>query len=277
MSYIIQVEQLKKLIAEQRENTVIIDVRFILTEPDAGRQMYLSEHIPNAIYLDLERDLSGKAAKHGGNHPLPEIATFSEKLGNVGVDENTTVVIYDEENDMFAPRLWWLLHYLGHEKVYVLEGGYKKWIEAGNRVTSEIPSLTPKKFVPKLRQEETVEMKEVKEKVEKQEAVLIDSRHPDRYFGIFEPLYSKAGHIPGAVNYFWKDVTLPDGKWKSPDQLKNHFAELPKDAEIIVSCGSGVSACPNILALKSIGYTNVKLYPGSFSDWISYAENDIEL
>ncbi|WP_231889854.1 sulfurtransferase [Oceanobacillus sp. Castelsardo] len=277
MSFLMGIDELKERMVNKTDSTVIVDVRFVLTEPDAGRKLYLNEHIPGAVYLDLNHDLASKAAKHGGAHPLPDMKLFAAKMGNIGIDDETTVVIYDEENDMFAARMWWLLHYLGHEKVYILEGGYKKWMEEGNQVTAEPPSLKKKQFVAKIRGNETVSMKEVKEKVENKKAILIDSRDKDRYLGIWEPLYSKAGHIPGAVNYFWKDIFNADGSWKNKEQLSNHFSSLPKDKEIIVSCGSGVSACPNIVALKSLGYKNIKLYPGSFSDWISYDENDIEL
>ncbi len=277
MSFLIGVDELKERMINKTESTVIVDVRFVLTDPDAGRKLYLNEHIPGAVYLDLNRDLASKAAKHGGAHPLPDMELFAAKMGNIGIDHETTIVIYDEENDMFAARMWWLLHYLGHEKAYILEGGYKKWVEEGNPVTAELPSLKRKQFEPKIRSNEVVSMKDVKERVENKKAILIDSRDKERYLGIREPLYSKAGHIPGAVNYFWKDVLNSDGSWKNKEQLAKHFSSLPKDKEIIVSCGSGVSACPNIVALKSLGYENIKLYPGSFSDWISYDENDIEL
>src|SRR5699024_8545227 len=120
----------------------------------------------------------------------------------------------------------------------------------------------------------TVTMEDVKER-DQESTILLDSRAFERYLGKVEPLYDRSGHIPGAKNYFWQDV-LTDGKWKDEQALEKHFEKLPKDKEIIVSCGSGVSACPNILALQAIGYTNVKLYPGSFSDWISYPENDLE-
>jgi thiosulfate/3-mercaptopyruvate sulfurtransferase len=277
LSFLIGIDELKERIVNKTDSTVIVDVRFVLTDPDAGRKLYLSEHIPGAVYLDLNRDLASKALKHGGAHPLPDMELFAAKMGNIGIDSDTTVVIYDEENDMFAARLWWLLHYLGHNKVYILEGGYKKWIEEGNQVTAELPSLKKKQFAAEIRGDETVSMKEVKDKIENKKAILIDSRDKDRYLGIWEPLYSKAGHIPGAVNYFWKAIFNSDGSWKNKEELSKHFSSLPKNKEIIVSCGSGVSACPNIVALKSLGYENIKLYPGSFSDWISYDENDIEL
>ncbi|WP_085993500.1 sulfurtransferase [Oceanobacillus senegalensis] len=277
MSYIISLDKLKEELDSNMDNIVIVDVRFELTNPDAGRKMYLESHLPGAVYLDLNRDLAGKVAKHGGNHPLPDINTFAAKMGNIGIDQETKVVIYDQENDMFAARLWWLLHYMGHENVYILEGGYKGWINEGYEVTNKIPSLEKKQFEPQIRVDETVNMEEVRQKMEQKTAVLIDSRAKERYLGLEEPLYSKAGHIPGAKNFFWKDVINEDGMWKNEKELREHFSTLPKDGEIIVSCGSGVSACPNVLALKSLGYKNVKLYPGSFSDWISYDENDIEL
>ncbi|WP_339229995.1 sulfurtransferase [Oceanobacillus sp. FSL K6-2867] len=276
MKHLISVSRLKKRLENGQNNTVIVDVRFQLDDPDAGRKMYLKGHLPGAVYMDLDKDLSARTEKHGGNHPLPDLKMFAAKVGNIGVDNDTTVVIYDQGNEMFAARLWWLLESIGHEKVYILEGGYHRWVEEGNEVTGEIPSLKAKEFQAVLQSENTVNMEEVKEKTETNTAVLIDSRAPERYQGKTEPLYRKAGHIPGAVNYFWKDLLADDGTWKKEEDLEQHFSDLSKDDEIIVSCGSGVSACPNILALKSAGFTNVKLYPGSFSDWISYDENEVE-
>lgn len=276
MSYIIRVDELQEMV-NGNDDVVLVDVRFQLNDEEAGRKQYIKSHIPGAVYLDLNRDLASKVKKHGGNHPLPDLDEFVAKLGNIGIDNNTTVVVYDKENDMFAARLWWLLHYVGHEKVYVLEGGFNQWVEAGNEVTNEITPLQKKTFRPKVRTDLTVTMEEVKDKIYNRQAVVIDSRSKDRYLGIHEPMYRKAGHIPGAVNFFWKDIFTDKGTWKSVEELKRHFATIPKNEEIIVSCGSGVSACPNIIALKQAGYENVKLYPGSFSDWISYDENDIEL
>ncbi|GAB3046055.1 sulfurtransferase [Virgibacillus ainsalahensis] len=276
MSYLISVNRLKNRLENNQDNTVIVDVRFELTDPDAGRKMYLESHLPGAVYMDLEKDLSGKAEKHGGNHPLPDMEMFAAKVGNIGINHETTVVIYDQANDMYGARLWWLLDYLGHEKVYILDGGYTRWITEGNEVTDRIPELEAKNFQPIFRNNQVADIEEVKEKLEKDEAMLIDSRSKERYLGKSEPMYVKAGHIPGAKNFFWKDVLTKDGVWKKNGELQEHFASIPKEREIIVSCGSGISACPNVLALKAAGYTNVKLYPGSFSDWISYEENKVE-
>ncbi|GIO24537.1 sulfurtransferase [Oceanobacillus sp. J11TS1] len=275
MKNIISVERLKRRLAQN--NIVIVDVRFDLMDADAGRKAYLQGHIPGSVYMDLNRDLSGKAGKHGGNHPLPDWDLFARKLGKLGISNETTVVVYDQGNDMYAPRFWWLLDYLGHEKIYILDGGIDRWVEKGGELTSEVPNLQPKTFRRNEKINRYVDMEEVREKLRSPKTTIIDSRAPARYLGDEEPLYSRAGHIPGAVNYFWKGVLKEDGTWKNEEQLREHFSQLDKDAEIIVSCGSGVSACPNILALDNAGFTNVKLYPGSFSDWISYDKNEVAI
>lgn len=274
MSFLITIDRLKHRLENKQNNTVIVDVRFQLNDPDEGRKFYLEGHIPGAVYLDLNKDLAGKVEKHGGSHPLPDVDTLAAKIGHIGIDHETTVVVYDQQNDMFAARCWWLLHYMGHEKVYLLDGGLAAWSEGGNEITTEIPQLEAKEFEPKVRANEVVDIADVKER--SRESILIDSRAKDRYLGKTEPMYKKAGHIPGAKSFFWEDVLTEDGNWKKEQALKQHFEGLAKDAEIIVSCGSGVSACPNIIALKKAGFENVKLYPGSFSDWISYDENEIE-
>lgn len=276
MSFIVSEKWLKQRLESQDENTVVIDVRFNMAKPESGEKMYRQEHIPRAVYLDINKDLSGPVEKHGGGHPLPEVNLLAHKLGKIGVNHNKTVVIYDQDNGMFAGRAWWVLHYLGHEKVYVLDGGFKKWVETGNDVTNKISEKVSTTFETKVLKEAIVDMEQVKENIKRETAILIDSRARNRYLGKEEPMYAKAGHIPGAKSYFWKDVVSDDGTYKNNQELANHFSALPKEAEIIVSCGSGISACPNILALKTLGYENVKLYPGSFSDWISYEANELE-
>ncbi|GAA0604267.1 sulfurtransferase [Virgibacillus siamensis] len=276
MTEIVSVKWLAEQMKEHPENIVIVDVRFQLTDDQAGRKTYLDGHIPGAVYLDLNKDLSDKPAKHGGNHPLPDMETFTAKIGHIGIDNDTTVVVYGKGNDMFAGRLWWLLRYVGHEKAYILDGGFEEWVSQGYEVSTDIPKLEAKSFKPSIQEDAAVDMEQVKEKLDKQSAILIDSRGKDRYLGKTEPLYAKAGHIPGAKNYFWKNVLDEEGKWKNEADLKENFKDLPKDKEIIVSCGSGVSATPNVLALKAAGFENVKLYPGSYSDWISYEENEVE-
>lgn len=276
MSMIVTVEWLKNRLETQGEDTVVVDARFNLSDLEAGRKAYEAGHIPQAVYLDLKNDLASPAEKHGGDNPLPDPGKLAEKLGSLGIDQDTTVVIYDETNDMFASRAWWVLDYIGLDHVYILDGGFKAWQEAGYEMTTEIPNRREKVFKPKIHPNSIADINDVKEKLKNESAILLDSRSRDRYLGGTEPMYGKSGHIPGAKNYFYKNVFNEDGTWKSEEQLRGVFASLPKDQEIIVSCGSGVSACPNIIGLKRAGYENIKLYPGSFSDWISYEENKVE-
>jgi len=271
---IISVESLQEKIKKE-ENLAILDVRFSLQDIEAGKKAYQQDHIPGAFHLDLKDDLASPAQEHGGDNPLPDPNILADKLGKIGIDEETTVVIYDEDNKMFAARAWWVLHYIGLEEVYILDGGYKLWKEKGQETSTEIPSPKEKTFTAKAKDHLYVNIDTVKEKLASKEAVLIDSRAPGRYRGDNEPLYKKAGHIPGAVNFHYTDVYQEDGTWKSKEELQKVFAKLSKDQEIIVSCGSGVSACPNIIGLNKSGFTNVKLYPGSFSDWVSYNDNEV--
>ena len=276
MQYIMQVETLKSMMETKPEELRIIDTRFELQDPEAGGKAYLQEHIPGAIYMDLNKDLSNPPEVHGGSHPLPDKENFVYKLGKNGICETSTVVIYDEANDMFSARLWWLLHTLGHEKVYVLDGGLQAWKEARYETTTDLPVYIECLYKPKQQQIATVNINEMKEQMKEEGTVLLDSRAKDRYLGKVEPLYKKAGHIPGAKSYFWKGVLDENGRWKDEQALKQHFSSLSKDDRIIVSCGSGVSACPNIIGLKLAGFQHVKLYPGSYSDWISYDDHEVE-
>ncbi|MHA6531893.1 sulfurtransferase [Paenibacillus sp. BAC0078] len=272
----------------------IVDCRFTLGKPQAGRESYEQEHIPGAVYLDLELDLSSPVGEHGGRHPLPDPQDLATRLSKLGIGNDTRVVAYDDESGMNAARLWWLLRYLGHEQVFILEGGFSAWKAEKFPVTDHQPVRVPSSFIPNVQPQMLAGVDEVRQVSEKLASagagtdsgsdisavfpavpVLIDSRANDRYKGQNETMDKKAGHIPGAVNYFWKDTQNADGSFKSAEQLQTHFAGLDKNAEIIVYCGSGVTACPNVLALEKAGYKNVRLYAGSWSDWISYEENPV--
>ncbi|MFF2907641.1 sulfurtransferase [Paenibacillus sp. NPDC057934] len=263
----------------------IVDCRFTLGKPQAGKESYEQEHIPGAIYLDLELDLSAPVTEHGGRHPLPDPQALAARLAKLGIGNTTRVVAYDDESGMNAARLWWLLRYLGHEQVFILEDGFSSWKAERFPVTDHQPIRIPSSFEPNVQSQMLVGVDEVRQvsgdtltNIADSASplalpVLIDSRARERYLGLEETLDKKAGHIPGAVNYFWKETQNEDGSLKSAEELQEHFANLDKDAEIIVYCGSGVTACPNVLALEKAGYKNVKLYAGSWSDWISYEEN----
>ncbi len=253
----------------------VIDCRFQLMDPQAGRRAYERDHIPGAVYFDLEEDLSAPVGDHGGRHPLPDPQIFAEKLGSAGIDDSVTVVAYDDQRGMVASRLWWMLRYMGHEKVYVLNGTYTLWKEKGYPLTDEVSSNDSVRFVPRIRKDMVVNMERVRESIGRDDVIVIDSREGQRYRGETEPIDPVAGHIPGARNFFWGDCVREDGTWYDPSTQKTRFSGINDDAEILVYCGSGVSACPNILALSEAGYDKVKLYAGSWSDWCSYPDNPI--
>lgn len=274
MPNMMTVETLREELSKS-DNIVILDVRFDLQDEQAGRRAYERDHIPGAYYIDLKKDLASPAQVHGGENPLPNPDQLAEKLGKLGIDEKTKVLIYDEDNKIFAARAWWTLYYIGLEHLYILDGGYKRWKDKGFEVTGKIPTAKKKDLKAKVRENLFVTIEEVKDKLQDGETILIDSRAPSRYRGDEEPLYRKAGHIPGAINYHYINVYKEDGTFKDKKQLKEVFSSLPKDKELIISCGSGVSACSNVIGLKLAGFKKVKLYPGSFSDWISYEENEV--
>lgn len=254
---------------------VIVDCRFILGQSDAGRIAYEQDHIPGAVYAHLEQDLSEPVREHGGRHPLPDMGPFSEWLGQLGIDKDTTVVAYDDQGGAMASRFWWMLRFLGHERVYILETGFAQWRAAGHPFSSEIHESTAKHFTPSVKTRMLISVHDVRHKLGQPGIVLLDSREQPRYLGLQEPIDPVAGHIPGALNSFWKESLNANGIWKDAEEHARRFEHLNKEDEIIVYCGSGVTACPNVLSLQEAGFSNVKLYLGSWSDWISYEENPV--
>ncbi|WP_338540276.1 sulfurtransferase [Paenibacillus tundrae] len=264
------------LLARMYEPDVVIaDCRFLLGQPNAGREAYKAGHIPGAVYLDLENDLSSPVSAHGGRHPLPDPAALASRLAKAGISSDARIVAYDDQGGMNASRLWWLLRYMGHEQVYVMDEGFTAWQNAKFPVTTDVPVQIPSSFEWNVQPQMLASVEDVQQASASGSAVLIDSRDARRYAGLEEPIDAKAGHIPGALNYFWKDVLNADGRWSGVNALEERFLKLGKDDAIIVYCGSGVSACPNVIALEEAGYTDVKLYSGSWSDWISYEGNAV--
>lgn len=267
---------MKWLLARLYEpDLVIVDCRFSLGQPEAGRTAYEGEHIPRAVYLDLEKDLSAPLSAHGGRHPLPDAGQMAEVFGKAGIGNDSRVVIYDDQGGMVASRVWWMLKYTGHPHAYVMSNGFAAWKAASFPVTDEKPVVIPASYAAELQPDMAADVEAVRKASASGSAVLVDSREARRYAGLEEPIDPVGGHIPGAVNYFWKELLDDQGRWISSDEISQRFSALPKDKEIIVYCGSGVSACPNVLALKEAGYSKVKLYPGSWSDWISYPDNPV--
>ncbi|MEC0234842.1 sulfurtransferase [Paenibacillus kribbensis] len=268
------------LLARLYEPDIIIaDCRSLLGQAGAGRTQFNEDHIPGAIHFDLEEDLTAPLGEHGGRHPLPDADTLAARLSRFGINAASRIIAYDDQGGMMASRFWWLLRYLGHEQVYVLEEGYSAWKEAKFPVTADQPIRIPSTFTPNVQAQMLTNMQEVQRvsagSVPTGSYILIDSRERPRYLGLEEPIDTAAGHIPGAVNFFWKEVLDEKGSFKNAEQLQKQFANLDPNAEIIVYCGSGVSACPNVLALNEAGFSKVRLYPGSWSDWISYKENPV--
>lgn len=268
----------KEWLVEQlnNEQVKIVDCRFELGSPDKGEKLYQESHIPGAFYFDLEKQLSAPVSKHGGRHPLPDIDQFKLEIEKTGIDHSKTVIAYDGGEGQFATRFWWLLTYMGHEKVYVLNEGYKGWVEAGYPATREMPDFESAKFEVNIHKEMLASYEEIKEIViqNKKSPILIDSRDKARYLGEVEPIDRIPGHIPGAINKFFAEG-LEQGSYKNSEEQRKRFAELDQEEPIIVYCGSGVTATPNYIALKMAGFKNVRLYAGSYSDWVSYEENPV--
>ncbi|WP_313432383.1 sulfurtransferase [Siminovitchia terrae] len=271
--FVKSVEWLKERVKDEKVR--IVDCTYSLNDPLHGKNTYEREHIPGAVHFDLADDLSEKVKEHGGRHPLPDIQILKQKLEEAGIDQNTTVVTYDGGEGCFASRFWWLLKYMGHSDVYVLDGGMEAWEKSGFPLTDVKPDFKPVQFTVNLNQDMLADIDDVKAAIADQRTVLIDSRAKERYLGRIEPLDRIPGHIPGAINREWTKG-FEAGRWKSCDEQQSRFSDLEKDGKIIVYCGSGVSATPNILALLESGFEQVKLYAGSYSDWVSYPENPVE-
>jgi len=250
---------------------VIVDCRFSLADSQLGKQQYQANHIPGSYYLDLNQDLSSSVKEHGGRHPLPNTTELAEKLSAIGVNsQKTLVVAYDDSRLAFASRLWWLLRYLGHEQVAVLDGGFSGWQKAGYTVTDIIPTAARGIFIPQIQKDKVVDFTYVKNHKDSPDVVLVDSREGERYRGEKEPIDKIAGHIPGAVNYPWQEITDTFGCLLPPSEQSQHWQNIDTNKEILVYCGSGVTACVNLLSLAIAGIPTAKLYAGSWSDWISY-------
>ncbi|NJN32522.1 MAG: sulfurtransferase [Synechococcales cyanobacterium RM1_1_8] len=260
----------------QAPDLLILDCRFALADASLGQRQYDQGHISGAHYLSLDRDLSGPVTQPlpapGGRHPLPDSAQFAQTLNHLGMTAATQVVAYDDSRFAFAARLWWLLRYLGHDRVAVLDGGWSAWQAAGYGTSLEIPSLRPGgSFVPQPRPELLASREAVRHR--SASTVLVDSRSPQRYRGEEEPIDPIAGSIPGAVNYFWQDVTDDTGLAKSPEAQAQRWAALGQGELPIVYCGSGVTACVNLLSMAIANIPPAQLYIGGWSDWCAHLTN----
>ena len=253
---------------------VLLDCRHDLANPEAGLAAYRAGHIPGARLAAIETQLSDKRpgpnGEFRGRHPLPSRETFIETLRAWGIDDDSQVIAYDAHGGMFAARLWWMLRWVGHAAVAVLDGGIPAWQVAGLALTTEIPSPASPRGNIALRPSlvATVDVRDVLENLETGRRIVVDARAADRFRGENETLDPVGGHIPGARNRFFKDNLQADGRFKPADQLRAEFGEvIDAPQRAIMQCGSGVTACHNLLALEVAGMPGAALYPGSWSEW----------
>jgi thiosulfate/3-mercaptopyruvate sulfurtransferase len=280
----------------------LLDCRFDLAAPEAGRRAYLAGHIPGAHHADLNRDLSSPPTPASGRHPLPDPERLSAWLRGLGIGLDRRVIVYDEANAAFAARAWWLLRWLGASDVSVLDGGFKAWVQSGGAIeVGETQPPAPPPAPPAASAaraaasasalgdaasagstagaavkslagaDAVVDAPEVMRALGGARALLVDARAPERFAGTVEPIDPVAGHVPGAVNHPFQSNLRPDGRFLPPQELAHLWRErlAGRDpADIIMMCGSGVTACQNLLALEIAGLPGAKLYAGSWSEWI---------
>lgn len=275
MSYtsLISVTDLVKLLANPSQPVVLLDASHDLFDAQAGRRAYDASHIPGAYFISMDKEVGGEKTGQNGRHPLPNRATFVDVMRRFGIDDSTQVIVYDNSQGTHASRVWWTLRWLGHHDVAVLDGGIQAWQAAGHLVTADLPaSPAAGKFSDRGEGMVAVSYEEVLANLADKKRLVMDARAADRFRGENETLDPVGGHIPGAVNRFYRLNLTEEGTFKSPDQLKAEFKSAIGDRsaqDVIMQCGSGVSACHNLLALEWIGMGSAPLYVGSWSEWCS--------
>jgi thiosulfate/3-mercaptopyruvate sulfurtransferase len=260
---------------------VIVDCRFDLGDTSWGEAEYAVGHIPGARYAHLDRDLSGEKTGTNGRHPLPTIDQMAARFGALGVGPDTQVVVYDAETGMHAARLWWMLRFMGHDAVALLDGGFAAWTREAGQLDAATPPVSAVLFVANPRPEWVLGVADVEALAEpaSSSAVLIDARSPERFRGIGETLDKVGGHIPGARNYFFQANLGSDKRFKGPDELRAQWTAVlqgarPKD--VVMYCGSGVTACHNLLAMELAGLGGARIFPGSWSEWSADPKRPVE-
>ncbi|MGI4849629.1 MAG: sulfurtransferase [Janthinobacterium lividum] len=270
-SPIISAEALSALLLDTMTDVVVFDCSFDLADAALGERNYASGHLTGAIYLHLDTVLSTTKTGSNGRHPLPTRETFAAAMAAFGVNDDTLIVAYDASGSMYASRLWWMARWAGHENVCVLDGGQQAWTAAGHELSADKPVvLAAGNFTLRPALARTVSYAEVLANIHSAQRQVVDARSPDRFRGENETIDPIGGHIPKAINRFFKDNLTASGHFKPAAQLHNEFLDLIGDAvpdEIISQCGSGVTACHNLLAMEIAGLEGAALYPGSWSEW----------
>lgn len=254
-----------------RSDWIVVDCRFTLTDPPAGRAAYDRGHIPGARYANLDEDLARRPAATDGRHPLPEPDVFTATLGAWGIGRGDTVVAYDDGSGAIAARLWWLLRWLGHERCAVLDGGFAAWQSAGRAVEQAAPKVEPRRYEGASRAAGAVVATD--ELLARLDAgdLLVDARAAPRYRGEQEPIDPKAGHVPGARNRPFSANVTATGRFREPAELRGELLELlggREPSRLIAMCGSGVTACHLLLAMEAAELPGARLYAGSWSEWL---------
>ena len=249
---------------------IVFDTRHDLAWPYKGRQAWEAAHVPGAYFMHLDHDLSGAKTGKNGRHPLPPLADFAARMNRCGVAPGRQVVVYDDGGGSFAVRLWWMLWWLGHDKVALLDGGIAAWKRENRPMDALVPAAREGRFEPRPREGMTVDANTVAASLAKRDLVVVDARAATRYMGENETLDPVAGHIPGSFNRFWQHNLGYDGRFLSPEELRAEFLEEIGEVDpkrVVHSCGSGVTACHNLFAMELAGLKGSRLYPGSWSEW----------
>jgi thiosulfate/3-mercaptopyruvate sulfurtransferase len=258
---------------------LIADCQYNLKDEEWGRAQYLAGHIAGAVFVDLAHDLAGPRTGTNGRHPLPSPEAMAATFGRLGIGAGTQVVAYDQDAGPYASRLWWMLRYMGHDAVAVLDGGWARWIREGRPARSGEETRAPVVFIPRLRKEMRVTVDEAATRVGDPGVLFVDARSPERFEGKADPLDHVSGHIPGARNHFYKDNVAADGTMRPADALRSEFARLLGDRsadQVVMYCGSGITACHNLLAMEHAGIHGMKLFAGSWSEWESDPKRPVE-
>lgn len=278
-SSLIDADALSALLRDSQADVLVCDCRFDLADATAGMQAYAQGHIPGAVYVHLEQNLSAPKTGKNGRHPLPSRDAFARYMAGLGVGDQTRLICYDAGDAMFAARLWWMMRWLGHERVAVLDGGLRAWVDAGHALSTTPPApVVPGNLTPGAALVSTARYDDVLANLDTRQHVVIDARSPDRFRGENETIDPVGGHIPGARNRFFKDNLAADGRFKPAAQLRAEFEALLRGQApegIINQCGSGVTACHNVLAMELAGLRGAALYPGSWSEWCVQAASPV--
>lgn len=261
-------------VAEQIDahDVAVVDCRFDLRDPGAGERAYIAGHLPKAVYAHLDRDLADLSKQGRGRHPLPEADAFCATLGRWGISADHRVLVYDSRDGAHAARLWWMLRLLGHDGVAVLDGGFGAWVRFGGGVERGLPRPRPQKYKARFNARAMTTTAVVAARMASGNGLLVDARSAERFRGEVEPIDLVAGHIPGALNRPYTQNLNPDGTFRPADELGDEFRTLlggTPVADTVLMCGSGVTACHNLLAMEHAGLRGARVYTGSWSEWIS--------